>query len=206
VITEAGGRHLDQKLPSTPHNLDDLRVGDQRRYGMWWFLASLAVLFASTIVGYLVVRLDKPEWAHEALPPLPWTLWISTAVLVCLSLTLGWGCRRAAAGFSPLFMIRLAIVLAFAFLAAQTWSWSLVRHSELSSQASNLYAFAFFVLTVLHALHVLGGILSLAWVEHRARRGAYAAGKTLGLRDAVLYWHFLLVTWIVLYAVLAIAN
>lgn len=203
---DANGAHLDEQIPARPRNLEQVRVVHQRRYGMWWFLASLGVLFAATIVGYLAVRLGKPEWALEELPPLPSTLWLSTALLVLLSSTLEWGRRKAAAGFSPLLMIRLAVVWASAFLAAQTWSWVLVLGNDLSSDAGNLYAFAFFMLTVLHALHVLGGILSLAWVERRARHGAYSAGQTLGLHEAVIYWHFLLGTWIVLYAVLAIAN
>lgn len=203
---EANGGHLDEQIPAQPHNLQQVRIGNQRRYGMWWFIASLGVLFAATIVGYLAVRLGKPEWAEEELPPLPSTLWLSTAVLILLSSTLEWGRRRAAAGYSALPMIRLAVLWALAFLAVQTWSWFLVLEHELSSDAGNLYAFAFFMLTVLHALHVLGGIVSLAWVEHRARHGAYSAGRTLGLNEAVIYWHFLFVTWIVLYAVLAIAN
>ncbi len=203
---EVRGTHLDQELPSQPCNHQELQVGSQRRYGMWWFLASLGVLFAAALVGYLTIRMSKPEWAGEALPPLPWTLFISTGLLAILSLDLEWGRRRAAAGYSSLAMIRLAALLALAFLGVQTWSWFLVLENELSSQASNLYAFAFFMLTVLHALHVLGGILSLAWVERRARQGAYAQGQTVGLDEAVLYWHFLFVTWLVLYAVLAIAN
>jgi cytochrome c oxidase subunit III len=203
---EANGAHLDEQIPARPLNLEQVRIGNQRRYGMWWFLASLGMLFAATIVGYLAVRLGKAEWAQEDLPPLPATLWISTGVLVLLSSTLEWGRRRAAAGYSALPMIRLAGFWALAFLGAQTWSWFLVLENELSTDAGNLYAFAFFMLTVLHALHVVGGIVSLAWVEHRARQGAYASGKTLGLHEAVIYWHFLFVTWIVLYAVLAIAN
>ena len=203
---DANGAHLDEQIPARPRNLEQVRIGSQRRHGMWWFLASLAVPFAATIVGYLAVRLGKPEWAQEDLPPLPSTPWLSTGLLVVLSSTLEWGRRRAASGYSPLPMIRMSGLWALAFLAVQTWSWFLVLQDDLSSDAGNLYAFAFFMLTVLHALHVLGGILSLAWVEHRARHGAYSAGQTIGLHEAVVYWHFLLVTWIVLYAVLAIAN
>ena len=79
---EAEGTHLDRELPSRPNNLEQVKIGSQRRYGMWWFLASLAVLFAATIVGYLAIRIGKSDWALEELPPLPWTLWISIVVLL----------------------------------------------------------------------------------------------------------------------------
>jgi cytochrome c oxidase subunit 3 len=70
--------------------------------------------------------------------------------------------------------------------------------------ASNLYAFTFFILTGLHAAHVVGGVGLLAVVLARSLRGRYGSGRYDGVTYAAMYWHFLDAIWLLLFAVLVL--
>ncbi|MFH1681903.1 MAG: cytochrome c oxidase subunit 3 [Candidatus Eisenbacteria bacterium] len=69
-----------------------------------------------------------------------------------------------------------------------------------------LFGFTFYMLTGLHAAHVLGGLIALAVVTARAHRGAYSAADHAGIELCARYWHFLDIVWIVLFAVLLVGN
>jgi cytochrome c oxidase subunit 3 len=94
-------------------------------------------------------------------------------------------------------------VLALAFLSVQLWNWwGLIRLHV--TAASNLYAFTFFMLTGLHAAHVVGGVVLLAVVLGRALGGRYGSGRHAGVTYAAMYWHFLDAIWLLLFAVLVV--
>ncbi len=88
--------------------------------------------------------------------------------------------------------------LALAFIANQTHNW-LAIWPGVRVQTIALYVFSFLLLTALHALHVLGGLVSLAVVTVKAGKGRLSAA---GLSYAATYWHFLTVVWLVLFAFL----
>ena len=69
---------------------------------------------------------------------------------------------------------------------------------------SGPYSAFFYVLSVLHALHITAGLAALSWTWHRARTGAYTAESHAGLTHAAVFWHFLGATWICLFAVLLV--
>lgn len=174
--------------------------------GMWLFLASLAVLFAAAIVGYLIVRLKAADWPPPGMPRLPGGLGLATLILIVASVTVHYALRAIRAGESAAASRRLAatLVLTSAFLGLQTWNWWMLMRAHLSA-TSNLYAFTFFMLTGLHAVHVLGGIGLLGAVWIRARLGRYGCGHHPGITYAAMYVHFLDAVWLVLYAVLVVA-
>jgi cytochrome c oxidase subunit 3 len=62
------------------------------------------------------------------------------------------------------------------------------------------------ILTVLHALHVLGGVIPLIVCTVRAGQGLYSADEHQGVYSLVRYWHFLGVVWVILFAVLELAQ
>ncbi|MBP1621301.1 MAG: heme-copper oxidase subunit [Acidobacteria bacterium] len=177
------------------------------KLGMRLLIASLAVLFASTITGYLVVRTRAEVWPPVGMPSLPSGLWLSTVLIVLSSLTIQWavaGIRRDRQ--QPLRLGLLAtLVLGLAFLASQTVNWFGLVAADVRPGA-NLYAFTFFVLTWLHALHVVGGLVPLAVVTTRAWRGGYSAGFHPGVEYTAMYWHFLDVVWLILFAVLYLGS
>ena len=173
--------------------------------GMWIFLATLAVLFLAAIVGYLVVRLKATDWPPPGMPRLPGGLWIATIVLLAASVTI----HRALAAIregertASRRWLAATLGLCLSFLAVQSWNWWGLIRLRLTA-ASNLYAFTFFMLTGLHAAHVIGGIVLLAVVLARSSRDRYGSGHHPGVTYAAMYVHFLDAVWLVLFAVMVV--
>lgn len=183
------------------------RAGEPRtstsasRLAMRLFLASLGMLFGGALVGYLVIRLRAPEWAAAALPA---GLWISTALALLLSAALVMAERAIRSGRARGLtrLLSLALGLAIAFLAAQLSNWMQMAAANTLPQQS-LAAFGFWILTVLHAAHVLLGLVPLVFVLVRAVGGRYTTADHEGVHLLAMYWHFLAVTWIAILAVLS---
>ena len=168
-----------------------------RRLGMWLLLASLGMFFGASLVGFLVLRLRAEQWPPQGTPPLPGGLWISTGLLIVLSLALVMAERAARAGRLPGLnrMLGVSVLLTVAFLAAQISNWMrMASHSVLPDQS--LFVWFFYLLTILHSAHVLFGLVPLVLVTFRARAGRYTADNHETIHLVGMYWHFLLVTWI----------
>ncbi len=180
-------------------------VAERRRFGMWLFLASLAMLFGGCLVGFLVIRLRAPEWPPAGSPGLPTAFWLSTALLVVVSALLVAAERAAGAGqYSRLArLLSAAAVVGAAFVLSQVSGWArLAGASELPQ--NNLYLFGVYVLSFLHVLHVIGGLVPLVWVALRSRTGRYTATDHEAVTGVVMYWHFLGIVWLGILAVLAL--
>lgn len=172
--------------------------------GMIIFLVSLGVLFAGTMAGYLIVRFNNPEWRHATQPGLPIGLLGSTALILGASVTL----QRAVAAIRKNRVDGLrrwlvaTLLLGVGFLGGQTLNWlALVRH-DLPPTSKSLYAFTFYMLTGVHALHVVGGFVPLGICVRQAYAGSYSSLSYRGVRYCAQYWHFLDVVWIVMLSVM----
>ena len=193
-IAEAGGNPSpDTESPSAA-----------QRMGMRLFLASLAVLFAAGVVGYLVIRGNS----GSALPPgtieLPAGLWASTAVLLVSGLTtraaLG-GLRRGSADDVRRWLSS-TWALAAVFMAIQAPCMvDLLESHEVALEQKNasIYGIAA-ALILIHALHVIGGMVPLSWLTLQALRHGLERMRKPALQLWATYWHFLEVVWIILLA------
>ena len=174
------------------------------RFGMLIFIASLAMIFAGAILGFVVVRLeDQGTWPPPGMPALPWSLLLSTLLLVASSITFlrATGGLRREDGPGLVRWLTVTLVLALAFLAVQTFAWwDLVGRGMDFSR--HLYAWTFYFLTGLHAVHVLGGVIPLWIVTRRVRAGDLSASVRRGVTYTAMYWHFLDAAWLVLYLTL----
>jgi cytochrome c oxidase subunit 3 len=172
---------------------------------MWLFLASLGMLFGACLVGYLVVRLRAPEWPPPGSPALPGGLWVSTAVLVVLSFLLVVADRAARRGRQETLTRALtaSLLLAIAFLGSQIANWMRLAANDVPPQ-QNLFIFGFYILSFLHAAHVVGGLVPLILVSLRARAGKYTMTGNQGVQLVGMYWHFLGVAWIAILLVLLV--
>jgi len=167
-------------------------------FGLQLLLVALAVLFASTVIATWFFRDAAAQWG-TAVPELPLGLFLTTAVLAALSFLVEAAARAAAA--SPARAARLLTLggaCALAFLAGQVWNWQALVGGRPAGSRPSFYEFNFYLLTLLHALHVIGGIVFhvIAWM--RARQAAPSAAAVL--RHNAVYWHFLAVVWLVILA------
>jgi len=174
---------------------------------MWIFLATLGMLFLASIAGYLVVRLRADAWPPPGMPRLPSGLWASTAVLLAASFAVHRALRNVRLGETS--ALRRWLLATFGlgvlFLVLQTANWWGLVTAEVTWRTKNLYAFTFFMLTGLHAAHVVGGLVQLGVVTVKAWLGRYGSGHHPGVLYSAMYWHFLDAVWVVLFLVLVIA-
>jgi heme/copper-type cytochrome/quinol oxidase subunit 3 len=174
------------------------------RFGMLIFIASLAMIFAASILAVMVVRFDDDGvWPPAEMPVLPVILLWSTIVLLVSSATQILASRAAnrgdGRGLRRWMIVTLA--LAIAFLGMQAWAWSDLLDRGLDF-SQHLYAWTFYFLTGLHAIHVIGGVIPMCFVTARAVRLGYTRENYRGVAYMAMYWHFLDVAWITLYLTL----
>ncbi len=171
--------------------------------GMWIFLTSLAILFAASMVGYLVVRSRFEQWPPEGMPPLPAGLWASTIVIMLssLSIQIAYHCVRAdkQGGLIATMLITTLLGVVFLFTQGLNWAWLIAINEKVNS---GLYMSTFYLLTALHALHVIGGLIYLGYVTARSFTGTYHSAFHPGVKYAVMYWHFLGVVWLVMFVMI----
>jgi len=176
------------------------------KLGMRLFLLSLGVLFAASLVGYLAVRMMSPQWRPADAPGLPNLLWISSGVILVASASMQWAlvCVRndRQAAFRAAMLI--TCILAIGFLLSQTLAWITLIDERLDLE--HLYAFTFYMLTGLHAAHVVGGLTALLIVARRGMLGIYDAEDHRAVHYTAMYWHFLGAVWIVLYGTLLLGS
>ena len=138
----------------------------------------------------------------------PGLLWLNTGVLVVTSLCLELARRAAASGSVTGMRMQLAAasVLTLVFVAGQTYAWQLVS-PEVMTRANAAYTF-FVLLTAIHGLHLIGGLFVLTRAAARVSKefdtndklAMAAIRQTIGL--CATYWHFLLLVWFGLFAML----
>jgi len=164
------------------------------------FLAVVTSVFALTISAYMMRMAASAEWQFL---PQPALLWVNSAVLVAASIALqaAWVAakrqRQQAFGRA----LGLGAACTIAFLAGQYLLW--LQLGDAGYYMSAYVGSAFFVLmSALHGLHLLGGLVALTKVVTRLKQGATLAQTRELVGLCAVYWHYLLFVWAVLFVVL----
>ena len=185
--------------------LPDLQSSANRyRIGMWVALASILMLFTALSSAYIVRAASSSDWQPLIMPRI---LLLSTALILISSVTLETARRklREASGKAYKPWLLFTLVLGLGFLASQLLAWrQLVRQGVYV--ATNPHSSFFYLLTAAHGVHLLGGLLALAYLSIRSRaprENQLAVTNAQASADAVtLYWHFMDFLWIYLFVLL----
>lgn len=168
-------------------------------FGMVLFLASLTMLFAASLVGYGIIR-SGTEGAEISLPLV---LWFSTGVLLISSAFLHYASLSLRAGNFAGFRRGLLVTLlsGLAFCALQMPGLLSLIGEHHSAVEADFYLYAFVVfLVIVHALHVIGGLIPMAITLSKAMNDYYSASNSEPIRRLSMYWHFLDAVWIVMFS------
>ncbi len=174
------------------------------------FLLSLGVLFATAVIGYVSIRVLA---VHEPLdlPPLPRGLWLSTLLMLGSSASIQQAVKAARHGLPGALRLGLSVTVALGvgFLVVQAicWAaWAPPMRASLAQSEQRFLLTAFYVLTGMHALHVVGGLVPLAVITARAWVEPATASDRPGVIYTAMYWHFLDGVWLVLFVTLLIGS
>lgn len=182
--------------------------------GMWLFLAALAVLFVGGMLAYIIVRIAGTiERTHpltgDVIPPtapplhsfdIPLVLWLSTAAILISSYTIHRALDNVIHERQDRFRQALITTLLLAvpfFLAQGAGLASLLGQA---AQDGSALQYAVFFLIIVHALHVVGGLVPLIVVTRLAHKGRYDHEYHNPVRSLAMYWHFLDVVWLLMFA------
>ena len=169
-------------------------------------VALVVILFVVTILFWLFglvyfERMEVRDWVPLKEPDL---LWINTGVLVAASLVLEWTKRQAKAGLFGETRTGLLIAggLTIGFIVGQLMVWN--QLVELGYYiATNPANDFFYLLTGLHGLHMLGGLVGWARTTDKVWFMKVTPEKAaLSVELCAIYWHFLLALWLALFTML----
>jgi cytochrome c oxidase subunit III len=177
--------------------------------GVWVGIAAIAMSFAAYSSALIVRQGANPDWQHFTLPRI---LFFNTLVVLASSATLYVARPRSTATVDRsgtvtavdaphLNWLYVTILLGFLFLAGQILAWRNLAHQGITLASAPSSSF-FYLLTAMHGLHLLGGLAGLLYVVYRVRRST-TERAVRGFKAASLYWHFMTVLWLYLFALLA---
>lgn len=163
------------------------------------FLTVATSLFALFISAY-TMRMHMHDWSPVTEPNL---LWFNTALLVLASIAYQLTRNAAVAGRSGALKPGLVIagLMTVFFLGGQMLAWRQLDASGYYVASNPANAF-FYLLTAVHGLHLLGGMYVWARSMVRVWTGADADSVRLSIELCTVYWHYLLLVWLVLLGLL----
>jgi cytochrome c oxidase subunit 3 len=169
------------------------------KIGLGVFLAVVGSLFALFISAYSM-RMELIDWRSL---PVPRLLWFNTGVLVLSSVALQWAHVAARRNDMDGVIVGLCAggASAITFLVGQLLAWRQLSAAGyfLASNPANSF---FYLITAAHGLHLMGGLVALGRTTAKVWRGAAMTQVRLSVELCAIYWHFLLLVWLVLLALL----
>jgi cytochrome c oxidase subunit 3 len=203
------------------HQFDDYEQQQQAAtQGMWLFLATEILFFGGMFLGYMVYRSMYHAAFAEASRNLDVVLGaINTAVLLCSSLTMAMGVHETQTGnrrTAAIFLL-LTMLLGTAFLGIKVYEYYHKYEQHLipgphfqwdggdARYAAMFYLF-YFVMTGMHALHMIIGIAVMAVLTILVLRGRFSSAYTAPVELSGLYWHFVDIVWVFLFPLLYLID
>ena len=200
------------------HHFDDLGLQyAAANMGMWAFIAQEIMFFGGMFGGYAVYRYKYLAAFVEGSNSLPieWGAF-NTAILIASSFTMAMAVRAAQQGL-PQALLRWflsTMVLGVAFLGVKFIEYSHKYHDGLIPTFSfsyhgpadpghiKIFYSFYFVMTGMHALHMIIGIGLMIWLIPKIRRGTFTTEYFTPIENFGLYWHFVDIVWIFLFPLL----
>jgi len=184
---------------------EDAIEPEKYRIGIWVGLASILMLFVALTSAYIVRSVPalgggENGWLPIAMPPV---LWLNTVVLLLSSVSIEFARRALKRNDYGRFKswISLTTLFGVAFLAGQLIAWQ-----QLAAQGvfinSHPHSSFFYLLTSLHGLHLLGGVIALAYVTVAALRMRIGFKRRTAVDVTAIYWHFMDGLWVYLFGLL----
>jgi cytochrome c oxidase subunit 3 len=184
--------------------------------GMWTFLATEVLFFGGLLLAYCVYRFGYPgDFAAAGRHTKIVIGTLNTALLLTSSFVVAWAVVQARMGARRVTAILLVIaaLMGSAFLALKGYEYrqEFQEHlvpavnfdrAALPGGGAELFFMFYFAATGLHAAHVAIGVIVLAGMAVRVSCGITAANDHAPVALAALYWHFVDVVWIVLFALI----
>jgi len=172
----------------------------QEKVALGFFLMVVGVIFSLFTVSYFI-RMELPDWTPLAEPG---QLWLNTGLLVISSILFQWTRNILKSGETR--NLRTALLggglFAIAFVAGPLLVWSSLQAQGITVSSNPADSF-FYVLTGLHGAHILGGLWVWSRTTIKLFSGAEPREIKLSVELCTVYWHALLLVWLIVFGIMA---
>ena len=206
-------------LPAREIQFDDLEQQTEAAHmGMWLFLSTEILFFGGLFGAYTVYRVSYPAaFAAASKELLMWAGAADTAILLLSSFAVAMAVHAAQTGALRLlaFLLLTAAAVGALFLCLHGYEYykDYAEHhvpglsfrydgGEAPANQVQLFFILYFVMTGLHSLHVIIGVVSLAVLAVQAWRGKFSKDYYNPIEVGGLYWHFVDIVWVFLFPLL----
>lgn len=190
--------------PTHGVSVGPVRQLDVRKLGVWAFLGSECIFFASLIATYLVYKGRDPNSPyHQDVLDIPFT-GLLAFILLMSSLTMVLALAGAKDGDRRRLCVWLAATagLGLCFLGGQAIEFTQLALEHNITPGNSLFGATFFTTTGFHGTHVGIGVIWLLLVLARSLRGGFHAHNYIGVELSGLYWHFVDLVWVAIFTLL----
>lgn len=184
--------------------------------GMWVFLVTEVMFFGGLFMAYIVYRTAYPDaWVKSSQELNVYMGGLNTAVLICSSITMALAVRAAQVGSrsGQVVNLILTILLGSTFLVVKYFEYAakfehhLVPGPHFGPEpplpfGSQIFFSLYFIMTGIHALHMVIGIGLMLYILTMAWKGRYTPEYYGPIEVSGLYWHFVDIVWIFLFPLL----
>jgi len=169
-------------------------------------IGSILMLFAG-LTSAIIVRQGEGNWLKFDMPR---AFFLSTAVILISSLTMIRAVNAVKNNDSKKAVMLLGATFLFgiSFACTQVSGWYALNSQNVyfTGRTANAAGSFFFMLTWLHLMHMVGGLICLIASGINAARNKYTPENYLGLKLTAVYWHFLGILWLYLFWFLSYMN
>lgn len=202
------------------HFIDEDQQFESSKLGMWIFLVTETLMFGGLFVAYIVYRSWHPDLFNLAAGELHVELGATnTVVLIASSLTIALGIRaiqldKIKAG---IYYMVATIALAATFMVVKYFEYmekfekgifpggSYTYEGINHEMAANFFSI-YYMMTGLHGIHVMIGMLLIGWMVFKARKGDLHSGYYTPIENTGLFWHLVDIIWIFLFPLLYLID
>lgn len=175
------------------------------KFALYASMASILMMFAAFTSAYLV-RQAAGNWQEYTVPDI---FYISTGILLLSSVTMHLAFKGYVNGVKKRyqFMILITALLGAVFVVLQYYGWNALYNVGVPLDGNPSGSF-FYVISGVHAVHILGGLAALAVAAFHAYTLPYKVTEKRKLRFSLVaqYWHFVDVLWLYLFVFILIAR
>lgn len=196
-------RSINRNLDLTVEEPQQTLAMQPKKFALWLFIVSIVMIFVSLSSAY-IVRQAQGNWLEFDLPAI---FWVNSGLLFLSSITMHWAYLSAKKDNLGVLKIAMAIttVLGIGFLVGQWFSWAELEEMRVFLRGNPSGSFLY-VLTGLHAFHLVSGIVFLLLVLKASFKYQVHAKNMLRMELCTTYWHFLDILWLYLFVFLLVNH
>ena len=169
------------------------------KFTLWVAIGSILMMFAGLTSAYIVKR-SQASWLMIEIPMM---FWYSTATILASSVTVQLALKalkkREMINYRRLLVVTAVLGVLFVVLQVVGFGQFAAQEIRLVGAGSNASYSFLLVISCLHAIHVLGGVVALVVIAIRALNSSTRSYSTVPLEIAATYWHFVDALWIYLF-------